>query len=464
MKRLALLLLTAGLAMPAVAQEKVDLIVYGDYVLTMEEGEPVIESGGVAISGERIVAVLPRTALDERYAADRVIPGDDRVVLPGLINGHGHSAMTMFRGMVDDLGLMTWLNDYIFPMEGRFVDPAFVRTGSTLACLEMIRGGTTTFVDMYFYPDEIAGVVDRCGLRAVIAAPHIDFPSPGFKGWDDSFAAASDFVKRWSGKHPRIRPAFGPHAPYTVSPEHIAATADRAAGQTPVSMHLSEAPVEMETILAAHGRTPVAHVKAQGMLGPNLIAAHMAVLTDEDIELVAANGVGVIHNPTSNLKVGAGVARVPAMLDAGIDVGLGTDGAGSNNDLDLWEEIRLAALLHKGMSGDPTAVPARTALSMATRRGAAAIGWGNEIGQLKPGMQADLIQVTTGELHRMPLYDIVSHLVYVLDASDVTTTIVAGQVLMEDRFVTTIDEAALSRDVKALSDAISSALRAETPR
>ena len=439
-----------------------DLIVYDDYLLTMEAGAPVIEDGAVAIAGDKILAVGSRKAIDSQYIAPKSVSGRDRVVLPGLINGHTHSSMTLFRGMVDDLDLMTWLNNYVFPMEGRFVTPEFVTTGTTLACWEMIRGGTTTFVDMYFYPDQIAAVVANCGLRAVVAAPHIDYPSPGFEGWDDSFAAARDFVERWQGKHPRVTPAFAPHAPYTVSAEHLQATVE-AAGQLGalISMHLAEAPAETAFINKNYQTSPVKHVAGLGMYDQQLIAAHMVQLDPADIALTAEAGVGAIHNPTSNMKLGAGISPVPSMLAAGVNVGLGTDGAASNNDLDMWEEVRMAALLHKVASGDPTALPAKQALSMATRTGAAAIRMAGSIGQLQPGMQADLIQLDLGKTQHQPLYDVVSHLVYMLDASDVVTTVVAGKVLMEERQVKTIDEAELRQSVDRASAKIRAALAAQ---
>ena len=452
---LTLVLLTGA---PTFAAQP-DLIIYGDYLLTMEPGKQVIEKGAVVIEGDEIIAVGAQAEIDKQYVATRTLPGAGRVLMPGLVNGHTHTAMTLFRGMVDDLDLMTWLNDYVFPMEGRFVTPDFVRTGSTLACWEMIKGGTTTFVDMYFYPDDIAAAVDACGLRAVIASPHIDYPSPGFKGWDDSFAAARDFVDRWQGKHPRITPAFAPHAPYTVSPEHLKATVEAAAAtEALISMHLAEAPSESAYIRDNFDTTPVQHVAALGMYDQRLIAAHMVQLNAKDIALTASAGVGAIHNPTSNMKLGAGVSPVTDMLAAGVNVGLGTDGAASNNDLDMWEEIRMAALLHKVKAGDPTALPATTALAMATRIGAAAIRQGELVGQLKPGMKADMIQVQFSDTQRQPVYDIMSHLVYTLDASDVVTTVVGGRILMEERKVLTIDEAALRRDVAVASQKIHDAL------
>lgn len=475
MRRQYLLIFLLVLLQPAAAEEisaplpdrdaigsvPVSLVVRGEFVLTMDEKLSIIEDGAVVVSGERILRVGPWEEIRARYEAKDVIPGEGRVVMPGLVNGHTHSSMTLFRGMVDDLDLMTWLNQYIFPMEGRFITPDFVRTGTELACWEMIQGGTTSFVDMYFYPDVIAEVVERCGLRAIVAAPHIDYPSPGFEGWDDSFAAAIEFVTAWQGRHPRITPAFAPHAPYTVVPEHIEATAKMAAKlNAPVSMHIAEAPAESEMIFEKYETSPVRHVAATGLFDQQLIAAHMIQLDDRDIQLVAEKGVGAVHNPTSNMKLGAGVAPVAAMIDAGVNVGLGTDGAASNNDLDMWEEIRLAALLHKLKAADPTAIPAPTALAMATRMGAAAVGLGEEVGQLLPGKQADLIQVDFTRLRHAPLYDVMSHLVYVLDSQDVVTTIVAGRVLMRDRRVLTLDGEALRRDVDRLRREINAALAA----
>jgi len=441
------------------SKEAVDLIVRGDYVLTMDAEDRLIEQGAVAIAADKIVAVGLWPDIDASYRAPTVLPGDSRIVMPGLINGHTHTSMTLFRGMVDDLDLMTWLNDYVFPMEGRFVTPEFVRIGTRLACWEMIEGGTTSFLDMYFYPEVIASVVEECGLRAVVAAPHIDFPSPGFKGWDDSFAAAIEFVKAWQGRHPRITPAFAPHAPYTVVPEHIAATAKMAAAlNAPVSMHIAEAPSEKELIFERYETSPVQHVASTGLFDQRLTGAHMIQLDAEDIALVARKGVGAVHNPTSNMKLGAGVAPVTAMISAGVNVGLGTDGAASNNDLDMWEEIRLAALVHKLHAGDPEALPAPMALAMATRMGAHAAGLGDSVGQLVPGKQADLIQVDYSQQRHGPLYDVRSHLVYVLDSTDVRTTVVAGRILMRERKVLTIDGEKLRQDVTQVRNAIRAAL------
>lgn len=439
----ALALLALLLAAPLAAQEtreRVDLLVAGDYVVTMNATLGVIRDGAVAVRDGEIVAVGDRASLQRRFAAETSLDGAGRVVLPGLINGHTHAAMVLFRGLADDLPLMTWLQEHIFPMEARFVDREFVRIGVRLACWEMIRGGTTTFVDMYFYPEVAASVVEECGLRAVLGAPMIDFPSPGFEGWDDSFAAGVAFARSRAGRDGRITAALAPHAPYTVAPEHLrqALAAARQIG-VPVKIHLSEDRAELATIRERHGTTPVHHLHDLGLLDHPLIGAHVVWPQDDEIPRLARPLVGVIHNPTSNLKTGAGISPVPEMLAAGVRVGLGTDGAASNNDLNMWDEIRLAALLHKGVRGDPTVVPAGTALRMATLGGAEAIHLAQRIGSLEAGKRADLIQVSLASPRLAPLYDVISHLVYAVTAQDVVTSVVDGRVLMRDGRVLTLD-------------------------
>ena len=443
-------------------KQRVDLLVFGEYVVTMTDEQMVIKNGAVAVTGNKIIAVGKRSEIEKSYYTNQSIEGKNRILMPGLINGHTHTAMSLFRGMADDLELQPWLNDYIFPMEGRFVDRDFIKVGSQLACWEMLRGGTTTFVDMYFYPEVIAQQTVDCGLRAVISSPSIDFPSPGFKGWDDSFRAAVEFVESWQGKHERITPAFAPHAPYTVSPQHIKQVAEKARELgAPVSIHLAEARSELTMIKDNYDSTPVLHVAGLGLLTDvTLIAAHMVHLTNEEISLIAGKQVGAIHNPTSNLKLAAGIAPVVKMLEQGVLVGLGTDGAASNNDLDLWEEMRLAALIHKTNVQDPTAIPALTALKMATSMGAKAIGMGDITGQLKAGMRADMIQISVDDMRLAPLYNVISHLVYVVDSSDVVTSIVSGNLLMEDGKILSINEGklkiAVSKKAKEIERALAS--------
>ncbi|MDQ7048443.1 MAG: amidohydrolase [Enterobacterales bacterium] len=460
---LALLFVVSVLMpLPLVAKDKrlVDLIVEADYLITMQADEPPLEKTAVVIDNSKIIAIGETKSIHQKFHARQIISGKNRVLMPGLINTHTHTAMTLFRGMADDMELMPWLNQFIFPMEGKFVDPEFIKIGSKLACYEMIKGGITSFVDMYFYPDIIAQQTIDCGLRGMIGAPMIDYPSPGFSGWDDSFAAAKLFVKKWQGKHPRIIPAFAPHAPYTVSSVHIKQVADAArAMHAPVTIHIAETSSEEQMIQQQYHTSPVQLMQQQGLFDHNkVIAAHMVHPNPTDIQILAKQKVGVAHNPTSNLKLAAGIAPVPAMLNQGIAVGLGTDGAASNNDLDLWEEIRLAALIHKNQQKDPKLIPAYSALKMATKMGAKVIGLEKQVGQIKVGMQADLIQIDLGSLRLQPIYNLYSHLVYVTDSSDVSTTIVAGKVLMLDGKVLTIDVAQLKQQVAKKSKQIKQAL------
>jgi len=441
------------------SKQDVDTIIQGDYVVPMDAQDRVIEQGAVAIDDGVIVAVGESSKILADYQSASVINGDGKILMPGLVNGHTHTSMTLFRGMIDDLDLMDWLTNYVFPMEGKFVDAEFIRTGTELACYEMIQSGTTTFVDMYFHPDVIADVVIDCGLRAVVGSPAIDFPSPGFKGWDDSFAAAVDFVSRRQGKHERVIAGFAPHAPYTVSAEHLKQVADKAkAMNAPITMHLAEAPSETAIIKERYNDTPVSHVAKLGVLDHRLIAAHTVHPTAEEIKLLASKPVGAIHNPTSNLKLAAGISPVSEMLEAGVSVGLGTDGAASNNDLDLWEDMRLAALIHKQRTGDPKVVPASTALRMATSMGAEAIGLANVTGKLAKGYKADMIQVDYTDTRLAPMYNVISHLVYTIDSQDVTLTMVSGKVLMQDRKVLTLDSDTVRAKANAKAAEISAAL------
>ncbi|MBH8552953.1 amidohydrolase [Nostocaceae cyanobacterium CENA357] len=441
-------------------KQNVQLIVNSDFVVTMDEAQPVIKNGAVAIRDGKIVAIDTQDKIKASYRARRTLPGEGMVLMPGLVNGHSHSAMVLFRGLADDLALEDWLQNYIFPAEGKFVDENFVRVGEQLACWEMIRGGTTTFVDMYFEPEVAAEVVDECGLRAMIAPSSIDFPSPGFQGWDDAFASSVNFLKRWKGKSDRIIPALAPHAPYTVSPEHLT-QAIRAARHydVPLTIHLAETQTEVQDVQQRYNATPVQHLENLGFLDPRVFAAHVVWPNESEIALMAKRGVGVIHNPDSNLKLASGFAPIPAMLKAGIKVGLGTDGAASNNVLDMWKAIRLTALIHKGTTLDPTAVPAKTVLRMATLGGAQALGLADKIGAIKTGFQADLIQVHLQEPHLLPLYDVTSHLVYAADAKDVDTVIVNGEVLMHKREMLTVDINKIRREVVSIGEKIKAEFR-----
>jgi 5-methylthioadenosine/S-adenosylhomocysteine deaminase len=470
LRHLCVALLVAMVSSGAIAQpnqgatsptrQEVDLVIGGEFVVTIDDARPVIRNGAVAVKDGRIVAVGTAAEIAAAYRAPLTLPGEQRVLLPGLVNGHTHAAMTLFRGIADDLALNEWLTQFIFPAEARFVDAEFVRTGTQLACWEMIRGGTTTFVDMYFHPDAVAEVVEACGLRAIIASAAIDFPSPGFKGWDDSFAAAVAFVQRWKGRHPRITPAIGPHAPFTVAPEHLVeAVAAARLHDVPISIHVAETLTEVNDVQTRYGNRPLRHLDAIGFLDPRVIAAHMVWPDTAEIAILSQHKAGVVHNPTSNLKLASGFSPVPQMLAAGVKVGLGTDGAASNNNLDMWQEINLAALIHKGVSLDPTILPAATVLRMATLGGAEAIGLDAHIGAITVGRRADLIQVRLNRAHLTPLYDVISHLVYAARADDVATVVVDGKVVMRNGEVLTLDLPAIRAKARRIAQEIAAALR-----
>ena len=448
----------ASPATPA-AENGIELIVKGSHIVTMDAAGTVIENGAIAIDDGIILAIGPTDEIAAEYSAAVTLDGEQRIVMPGLVNGHSHAAMTLLRGVADDLALMDWLQNYIFPAEVEFVDAEFVRIGTELACWEMIRGGTTTFVDMYYYPDTIAQVVEDCGMRALISATVIDQRSPDAENADDGIRKGSGFIERWQNRNSRITPIFGPHANYTLNAEQLAAT--RAAAMkynVPISIHLSESPFEVQNSQNTYGMTSIEHFESIGFFEGPTIAAHVVWPTQEEIPILAERKVGVIHNPTSNMKIASGIAPITEMLEAGVLVGLGTDGAASNNDLDMWEEMRLAAFLQKVDRMDPTAIPATTVLRMATSGGATAIGLGDTIGSLEVGKRADLIQVAFEDVHHVPTYDVVSHLVYVSDEQDVASVVIDGKVVMLERKITSIDTERVAEEATALAARIQAAL------
>jgi 5-methylthioadenosine/S-adenosylhomocysteine deaminase len=437
----------------------IDLIIEGSYVVTMDVDGTVYENGAVAIDEGLIVAIGPSADINAEYSAAQTLDGESRIVLPGLINGHSHAAMTLLRGVADDLALMDWLNNYIFPAEVEFVDSEFVRIGTELACWEMIRGGTTTFVDMYYFPDTIADIVDSCGMRAMISATVIDQRSPDAENAVDSIQKGNGFIERWKGKNSRITPIFGPHANYTLNAEQLKATRQAAMELgVPISIHISESPFELQYSQDTYGMPSIELYESIGFFEGPTIAAHVVWPTKEEIPILAERKVGVIHNPTSNMKIASGISPITEMLDAGVRVGLGTDGAASNNDLDLWEEMRLASLLQKVDRMNPEVMSATTVLTMATRGGATAIGLGETIGSLEVGKRADIIQVTFDDVHHVPTYDVISHLVWVTDEQDVTSVTVDGKVLMKDGEMLTIDTDRVAAEAKELAARIQAAL------
>ena len=437
---LILALLVALLPFNTTAAERADLIIRGGTVVTMDGSSRVIDDGAVAITQDRIVAVGTSSEVSARYRATRTINAAGKIVMPGLINTHTHVPMVLFRGIADDLVLMEWLQKYIFPAEAKNVDEQFVRWGTKLGCLEMIQGGTTTYVDMYYFEDAVADETARAGMRAVLGQTLLDFPAPDNKTWDAGMSSVEKFAQKWKGNS-LITPAIAPHAPYTVSTEHLkqAHSFSERTG-LPLVIHIAEDQAEVKTIQERYGASSVAYLDRIGVLDQRVIAAHVVWPTEEDVKTLASRRVGVAHCPQSNMKLAAGAAPVPQMLRAGVAVGLGTDGAASNNDLNMWEEIDTAAKLHKLVSKDPTVINAREALEMATIRGARAIHLDKQIGSLEAGKLADLILVDVTSSHQTPLYNVYSQLAYATKASDVETVIINGRVVMRNHRVLTVDE------------------------
>jgi len=455
----AIALATTTLAAGQPGRRAVSLVVIGGTVVTANPGRQVLTPGAVAIDGADIVAVDDPGAIESRFTAARTIDARDQIVLPGLINTHTHAPMVMYRGLADDLALMDWLQNYIFPAEAKTVSPAFVRIGTRLAVLEMIESGTTAYADMYYFEEEIAKATREAGLRGVLGQTIIRFPVADAKTPAEGLVRAEAFLKAFRNDS-LIVPAVAPHAMYTLDTAMLRASAALARRyDAPVLIHLAETEDEVKAAREAHGTTPTAYLESIGFWGPRMLAAHGVWVTDDDIEILRRRQVGVSHNPESNMKLASGVAPVTKYLRAGVALGVGTDGAASNNDLDMFEAMRQAALLAKLATGDPTAVPAQAALDMATIGGAKALGLDRLTGSLEPGKRADLIAVSTGGARQTPMYDPVSHLVYVAHGDDVRTTIVNGRVLMEERQVRTLDRAAVIAEATQLSQKVRAATR-----
>lgn len=424
------------------ARQPVDLLVDGGTAVTMDPERHVIPNAAIAISGDRIVAVGPRGEIDPHYLPAHRLLAHGQLVLPGLINGHNHAAMTLFRGLGDDLPLQEWLNDYIFPAEARNVAPDFVAWGTRLAVLEMLRSGTTTFADMYYFEGTVARTAREGGMRAVLGEAIVDFPAPDNKTPADALAYTEAFLKRWKGD-PLITAAVAPHSIYLLSAESLRATFALARRyHAPILIHLAETQREIDESRAAHGYSPVGYLDHLGLLGPDVVAAHCVWVDAADISLLVAHQVGCIHNPSSNMMLASGVAPVGEMLAAKMRLGLGTDGpAGSNNDLSIMEEMDLAAKLQKVHRKDPRALNAEQALEMGTIGGARALHMESELGSLEPGKKADLIILSLDSPNAVPLYDLYAQIVYSLKGEDVRTVIIGGRIVMKDRRVLTLDEA-----------------------
>ncbi len=424
-----------------------DLIISGGTIVTMDAARTVIENGGVAVKNGEIVAVGTSAEITKNYSAKQIINARGKKVIPGLINTHTHVPMSLFRGIADDLDLQEWLTKYIFPAEAKNVTEEFVRAGTRLGLAEMIRGGTTTYCDMYYFEDAIADETFKAGMRGVLGETLIDFPVPDNKTWNEAIAYTEKFVKKWQGNR-LIVPAIAPHAPYTVSEEHLLETrrlSDKL--NAPLVIHLAEAESETEFIQQKHkGMRPIEYVEKIGFLSDKTIAAHVIQANEAELDILKRRGVGIAHNPQSNMKLAAGVAPVPLMLTKDMPVGLGTDGAASNNDLSLWEEMDTAAKLHKLISGNPKTLTAAQAFEMATIRGARALHLDKIIGSIETGKRADIVIVDADELNQTPLYNIYSSLVYATKADDVRTVIIEGKIVMLNRRLLTLDENGIKKD------------------
>ena len=419
-------------------QEPVSLLLSGAWVVTQNPAREIFAPGAVALRGEEIVAVGSIEDLQARYRAVRGLHYPDGLIMPGLINAHTHAAMSLFRGLADDLPLEEWLNSYIFPAESR-LNGDFVYWGTRLAMAEMLLSGTTTFCDMYLFADAVARAAAAAGMRAVVGEVLYDFPSPNY-GPPAAGLKFSEELGRAYEQHPLVRVAIQPHAVYTCSPDLLSRCGELAAKlQTHLIIHLSETHQEVADCRARYGATPVAHLHRLGLLNARLLADHAVVLTAEDLELLAASGAGVAHCPESNMKLASGIAPVVELLRRGVPVGLGTDGCASNNNLDLLQEMDTAAKLQKVHCLDPTVLPATAALDLATTGSARVLGLEREVGALGPGLKGDLVVIDLAQPHLTPIYDPYSHLVYAVTGADVQTVLVNGQVLVQDRRLLAFD-------------------------
>lgn len=426
--------------------QKVDILLTNAIVLTMDEEFHQFEDGAVAVQGDHIVAVGTEADLRAQYEADSVVDCGGKVLMPGLVNSHTHVPMTLLRGLADDLRLDVWLMGYMMPVERQFVSPDFVRLGTKLACAEMIRSGVTAFADMYYFEEYIAHATAEAGMRAVCSQSVMKFTTPDASSYEESLEATREFVMRWK-HHPLVVPSVAPHAVYTCTPEILRATADLAAEfDIPLHTHIAETALEVENLRNDTGMPVVPFMKKHGIFDAKVLAAHCVHVDEGEIRTMKHSGAGVAHNPSSNMKLASGFAPVKRMLELGVNVGIGTDGPASNNDLDMFEEVRLAAFIAKGYSGDPTALPARTALSMATRLGAHAMHIGHLTGSLEAGKRADLILVDVTALHNAPRFrrdpnnGVYAQIVYAAKATDVTDVMINGNWVMRQKQLTTLDE------------------------
>jgi 5-methylthioadenosine/S-adenosylhomocysteine deaminase len=459
--KVASIVAAIGIALAAqpVARRPISLLVVGGTVVTQNPAHQIFAPGAVAINASEIVDVGTPEAMALKYRSVDTITVRDQIILPGLINTHTHAPMVMYRGLADDLALMDWLNKYIFPAEAKTVSPEMVRIGTRLAALEMIESGTTTFADMYYFEDVIARTTREAGLRGVLGETIIQFPVADAKTPAEGLARAERYIREFKDD-PLVTPAVAPHALYTNDRATLVAAAELGRRfSVPVLIHLAETEDEVRIAREQYKLSPVASLDSIGFFGPRTLAAHGIWVSDDDIAILKRRGVGVSHNPESNMKLASGAAPVTKYVKAGVALGLGTDGAASNNDLDMFEAMRQASFLAKHAEHDPTAVSARTALDLATIGGARALGMEGRIGSIEPGKRADLITVAMNSARQTPMYDPVSHLVYVTRGDDVRTTIVDGKILMRNRQVKTLDAATVIAEANRLAQKVRDAVK-----
>jgi 5-methylthioadenosine/S-adenosylhomocysteine deaminase len=443
--------------------QQVDTLFINAHILTMDKNLTQHSPGALAVSGDGIVAVGPEDEIRKEYTGKESIDCKGSILMPGLVNAHTHVPMTLLRGIADDLRLDVWLQGYMWPVEREFASREFVHLGTSIACAELIRSGVTTFNDMYFYEEEVAKATAQAGMRAVCGQSILKFPTPDAKSYDDSMVQARDYIQRWKD-HPLIIPSIAPHAPYTCTDDILRATSELAQEfDVPLHTHLSETLLEVENMRNENGMPVIPYVKKQGLLEAKVIAAHCVHIDPGEIRTLHHAGAGVSHNPSSNLKLASGFAPVNKMLDVGLNVGIGTDGPASNNDLDMFEEVRLAAFIAKAVTNDPTSLPASQALLMGTRLGAQALHIGHLTGSLTPGRRADLILVDLSPIHNSPSFkrsadNTYAQIVYASKSTDVTDVMVNGKWLMRDRKLLTVNEEELLAEAADIAKKIDSFL------
>ncbi|MGJ3237825.1 MAG: amidohydrolase family protein [Anaerolineae bacterium] len=444
--------------------KKADIILTNGTIITMNDTYEIIPDGMLVIADSRIIAIGTRSELDGQYEADETINCSGHYILPGLVNAHTHVPMTLLRAMADDLRLDVWLMGYIMPVEREFVSPEFVKLGTTLACAEMIRGGVTAFADMYYFESDIAEATAEAGLRALLCESILKFPTPDASTYEESLDYTRAFIEQWKDHH-LIQPTVAPHAPYSNTEETLRESANLAKEyKLPLMIHIAETEREVTDSMELYGKTVVPWVKDQGVLDVPIIAAHCVHIDEHEMRMLKKANASVAHCPSANLKLASGIAPINQMIEIGVNVAIGTDGPASNNDLDMFEEMRLAALLAKVTPKNPTALPARTALQMATVNGARALGMADDIGSLEVGKLADVIVVDAQPIHNMPRFDFnpdapYSQMVYAAKSGDVQHTIVHGKLLMKDRNLLTIDESELRDKASAYATRVGHFLR-----